>query len=371
VIRRTHELRQRRAKGESGTGALPRARRVGAERVFELARHLTVRDREVALCLCDQQLLTTEQLTLLFFSSKRRAQDRLLFLYRQRVLDRFYPPSQFGAGKPQAHWLLDDAGAHLVAASLDIDRRHLPWQRREDWYSHPQLAHRLAVNSFVTDLITATLDDPTLGVVSWFGTREAAARLGERMRATVRPDGELTLLTPAGPVDLLLEWDRGTETLDRLDEKLRRYRMCEYKLKYEDDEPRSILFVLPGPRRSENVRELCATLDRDGTWPILATTAAELHTAGPLGCIWRRLDVDEPTRMLSEMPVRRDLGSLDPALALGRRWRHEHPGFWERLSPLGRTVAGEAEVDLRPPGIDGFMDGPDEDDDLNEEGSWR
>ena len=340
---------------------------MGAERVFELARHLTERDREVALCLYDQQLLTTDQLTLLFFSSKRRAQDRLLLLYRQRVLDRFYPPSRFGAGKPQAHWLLDEAGAHLVAASLDLDRRQLPWQRREDWRSHPQLAHRLEVNHFVTDLIAATLDDPTLGVVSWFGTREAAARLGERMRGTVRPDGELILLTPAGPVDLLLEWDRGTETLDRLDGKLRRYRMAEYKLKYDDDESRSILFVLPGPRRLENVRELCAALDREGSWPILATTAAELQTAGPLGRVWRRLDVDVPALTLAELPVHRDLGGLDPTLALGRRWRHERPDFWERLSPLGRTVAGETEVDLRPSGIDGFMDDPE----AKKEGSWR
>jgi len=340
---------------------------VGAEQVFELARHLTERDREVALCLYDQQLLTTDQLTLLFFGSKRRAQDRLLFLYRQRVLDRFYPPSRFGAGKPQAHWLLDEAGAHLVAASLDLDRRHLPWQRREDWRSHPQLAHRLAVNRFVTHLIAATLDDPTLGVMSWLGTRAAAARLGERMRGTVRPDGELILLTQRGPVDLLLEWDRGTETLDRLDQKLRRYRMAEYKLKYEDDEPRSILFVLPGPRRLENVRELCATLDRDGSWPILATTGADLHTAGPLERIWQRLDVDERPRMLAELPVRRDLGGLDPALALGRRWRHGRPGFWERLSPLGRTVAGAAEVDLRPSAIDGFMDDPE----AKKEELWR
>jgi hypothetical protein len=58
-----------------------RTRRIGAEYVFELARHLTERDRAVALCLYEQQLLTTDQLTLLFFSSKRRAQDRLLFLY--------------------------------------------------------------------------------------------------------------------------------------------------------------------------------------------------------------------------------------------------------------------------------------------------
>ena len=76
---------------------------MSAERVFELARHLTERDREIARRLYDQQVLTTDQLTLLYFSSTRRAQDRLLFLYRERVVDRFYPPSRFGAGKPQAH----------------------------------------------------------------------------------------------------------------------------------------------------------------------------------------------------------------------------------------------------------------------------
>lgn len=88
--------------------------RVSAERVFELARHLTERDREIADVLFAQQVLTTDQLALLFFSSRRRAQDRLLFLYRHRVVDRFYPPAPFGLGKPQAHWLLDEAGAILV-----------------------------------------------------------------------------------------------------------------------------------------------------------------------------------------------------------------------------------------------------------------
>jgi hypothetical protein len=87
-----------------------RALRVSAERVFELARHLTERDRAIALALYEHQLLTTDQLTLLFFSSRRRAQDRLRFLYEERVLDRFYPPRPYGLGKPQAHWLLDEAG---------------------------------------------------------------------------------------------------------------------------------------------------------------------------------------------------------------------------------------------------------------------
>jgi hypothetical protein len=105
---------------------------VSVERVFELVRHLTERDRELAARLYDQQVLTTDQLTLLYFSSKRRAQDRLLFLYRERVLDRFYPPSRFGAGKPQAHWLLDEVGAVVVAAMLGVERKQLGWQRRED-----------------------------------------------------------------------------------------------------------------------------------------------------------------------------------------------------------------------------------------------
>ncbi|HZV72409.1 MAG TPA: replication-relaxation family protein, partial [Conexibacter sp.] len=72
-----------------------------ADRLVELANHLTDRDREIALTLYEHRILTSSQLTLLFFSGRRRAMDRLLFLYRQRLLDRFYPPRPFVLGKPQ------------------------------------------------------------------------------------------------------------------------------------------------------------------------------------------------------------------------------------------------------------------------------
>lgn len=100
--------------------------RVSADRVFELARHLTWRDREIALCLYDHQVLRPSDVehrpvATAVLLSGRRCQDRLLFLYRHRVLDRFYPPGPFGSGKPQAHWLLDEAGAILVAASMGVE----------------------------------------------------------------------------------------------------------------------------------------------------------------------------------------------------------------------------------------------------------
>jgi Replication-relaxation len=350
-----------RSSQESG-----RAPRVSAERLSELARHVTERDREIALCLYEQQLLATDQLTLLFFSSKRRAQDRLLFLYRQRVLDRFYPPSRFGAGKPQAHWLLDEAGAQLVAAALGVERKRLGWQRRDDWGSHRQLAHRLEVNRFVTDLIAATLLDAMLAVRAWSGPRAATERLERR----VRPDARLLLQTAVGAdIECLIEWDRATEPAERLAEKLHRYRIAERKLRYHDREPRSILFVVPGHGRLETLRCLPAPCSDESStarerWPVFATTVAALRRDGALARVWQPISrTGEPPRALNELPARSDLRAADPRIALGRRWRHDQPDFWERLSPLGIIHR-----DLRSSTIDGSMD--DRENDVEEE-PWQ
>ena len=223
--------------------------RVSGERVFELARHLTERDRAIALALYEHQLLTTDQLTLLFFSSKRRAQDRLRFLYDERVLDRFYPPRPYGLGKPQAHWLLDEAGAILVCASLGVERKQLGWQRRDDWASHPQLLHRLEANRFLTDLIAATLAEGSIGVSHWLGSRSAHARLDTmRLHEAPIPDCGFFLETARGPIECYLEWDRGSEMLARLTHKLKLYWHAESRSSDERGLVH-ILFVVPTERR--------------------------------------------------------------------------------------------------------------------------
>jgi hypothetical protein len=190
---------------------------------------------------------------------------------------------------------------------------------------------------------------------------------GGGLERRVRPDARLLLQTPAGAaIECLLEWDRATEPGERLAEKLARYRVAERKLRYHDREPRSILFVVPGDGRLETLRRLPVPGSDDGPltlgrWPILATTAPALRRYGPLARIWQPINrPGESPRALSELPARSELRAADPRLALGRRWRHDQPDFWERLSPLGVT-----DRDLRSSAVDGSMD--DREKDVEEE----
>jgi Replication-relaxation len=334
------------ADSSSSSAREARPVRVSAERVFELARHLTERDREIAMVLFEQQVLTTDQLQLLFFSSRRRAQDRLLFLYRHRVVDRFYPAAPFGLGKVQAHWLLDEAGAILVAARLGVERKKLGWQRRDDWGSHPQLAHRLETNRFVTDLIAATLPDPSLGVTWWAGPAQAARRLDIHPHVpTPRPDAGFALACSAGEVECHLEWDRATEAKQQLRRKLRAYmQVCEV-WGYSEWPPLNLLVVVPNAARLAAVEEVVAGLREDTkfpfftAWDVYAATVEDLGRQGPLGHVWSPLADCGPVRALTVLRTR---GAARAADALGRRWRHDRPDFWPQLSPLGRAAATEA-----------------------------
>jgi hypothetical protein len=299
----------------------------------ELANHLTDRDREIALALYEHRILTSSQLTLLFFSGRRRAMDRLLFLYRCRVLDRFYPPRPFAYGKPQAHWLLDEAGAHIVAACLGVDRRALPWRQRENWGTHPQLAHRLDINQFVTDLIAATLPHPALGVIDWWGSGSVKDQMPEGVGLV--PDARFLLATQLGVVDCVLEWDRGTEPGSVLEHKLRMYR----KAAGRSHDRCCVLFVIPSARRTRTL-EAASTraADRsqyDEQWPVFVAIAPELHEFGPLGSIWQPLGDHRRAPLRIDTLPASDLEPLDPADAVGRRWHKDKPGFWHTLSPLG------------------------------------
>lgn len=313
--------------------------------MFDLARHLTERDRDILVRLFDVQVLTTDQV-------------QLLFLYRHRLIDRFYPPSPFGTGKPQAHWLLDEAGAVLVAAIRRVDRKQFGWQRRDDWASHPQLAHRLESNRFVTDLIAATLPNERMGVTEWYSSRDAAKYFGGT--DFLRPDAMFFLDVPAGPVVCVLEWDRGTETQQVLADKLDHYRLLDAGSR-GDGQPLSVLFVVPSHWRIKMLRRALVEIEpkleqrrqdrwqprNDAAWPLLVAAVTDLREQGPLGRVWQSIeDERDLLRALPELPTRTNLRPGNLALPLGREWRHQQPGFWDRLSPLRRRSAA---TDPPPP----------------------
>jgi hypothetical protein len=198
-----------------------RPRKVSEAQIAAAASRLTQRDRRIALDCYEHQVLTTEQLHRLHFTSNRATLYRLDALYAMRVLDRVRPYWQRGEGSTPYHWLLDETGAHIVAAEHGIDRRELRWRHTTALgiATSATLRHRVETNEFFTLLAEqATAENGAL--TQWYGERTTHGLLD----GIAKPDGYGTLALPGRPpLHLLLELDRGTETIDRLREKAEHY----------------------------------------------------------------------------------------------------------------------------------------------------
>ena len=311
-----------------------RRARVGGTVAWEVAKRTTERDREIAWLLYRQKILTTDQLRLLFFSSLRRCQDRLLWLHRHRVIDRFYPAGPFSLGKPQAHWLLDEIGAYLVAARLGIDRKRLAWDRQQDFHEHAQLAHRLECNAFVCSVIAATLSVDNVWVSAWeLGWGAIKRRWPMPCYESAHPDASFTLSTPYGFVAIALEWDRATEPMATLLSKIKRYGATLESAHAQ--RMNNVCFVVPIERRAEALlaegREEAKHVPEARFW---VTTTARLRRNGPLGEVWRCLDHEDRPYGMAEFEFLDGVQPTTREQALGRRWQVPMPERWAELSPL-------------------------------------
>jgi hypothetical protein len=210
----------RQPRGKPVTRSQPAVPRGGAA-VAALASRLTDRDRRIALDCYEHRVLATEQLRRLHFRAARTARERLQELRQLRVLASFRPALHPGQGSAQNHWLLDDAGALVVAAELGLERAELRWHKQASLAiaSSSKLTHQLEVNEFFTRLAEEAQTAGGL-LERWWGERRARTALA----GIVSPDGYAHLRLPsARSIELLLELDRGTEDHQRLREKARRY----------------------------------------------------------------------------------------------------------------------------------------------------
>jgi hypothetical protein len=241
-------------------------------RLLAVVGRLTERDRLLCRLLDDHRVLTTAQVADVGFSGERRARMRLSELYALDILDRFRPrawgsPSQF-------HWVLGPLGAALVAVEAGIDVADLCWRRSlvHELAASRRLALLVGLKGFFCSLVRSARTRLGCRLDEWWSERHCAREWGE----VVRPDGYGIWSEADTSLPFLLEYDNGTERLERLAAKLDGY----VGLAAAAGHPNWVLFSFPSPRRERDARRV---LDHRAV-PV-ATASREPGTAAD-AAIW-------------------------------------------------------------------------------------
>jgi hypothetical protein len=257
---------------------------------------LTDRDRRILALVAEHRVLTTEQLTVLAFGSRTRAQHRLQELFGLDVLWRFRFPRAAGGSYPW-HYALGYTGARLIAAQKAVrpPRPAEHAQQLERLVESPKLRHQLGVNDFFVSLAAYARrqgwpDANTFGgsgLDTWRGEAEITAfHVG-----TVRPDGFGAWAEHGRLIRFYLEYDTGSETLARVAGKLEDYHAAARRAGGPLTGP--VLFTVATTRREAGLRSVLArSLARVEGLVTVATTARDYgHPDGPAGPVWAPLSL--------------------------------------------------------------------------------
>jgi hypothetical protein len=273
-----------------------------------LSARLTARDRWLLRMLHEHRVLTTDQVTQLAFGTTRAATARLATLYEHRAVDRFRPLAP--AGSSPLHFVLDDAGAMLLAEEDGITASELGYRRDRAMAValSQRLGHDTGANGVFTSLAAAARASGGRAALDrWWGERRCAAAWGGR----ARPDGygrwsEQRPGQPAVTVDFFLEYDTGTEPLTRLVAKLTGY--ADLAARTGITTP--VLFWLPGARREAalhrrlagpppaGIRNAASAAQVPGV-PVATATAA--GPEGPAGAAWLPAGSPGPRLRLAQL----------------------------------------------------------------------
>jgi hypothetical protein len=237
--------------------------------------------------LFEYRVLTTHQVTELYFSSGHTARRRLVELFRLAVVDRFRPQA---VGSAPFHYVLDHLGARVVAAERGLEFKELDF-RKENVDVLPyrsEVSHLVSTNSFFTRIASACRRDDAYLLDQWWGERRCHKRWG----TIVRPDGFGILRGPSGERSFFLEFDRRTESPARLALKLVPYE----RVALLEDRPNVVLFCFPDPAREGSARR---ALRHPGM--ALATASWDRLEQDPLGPVWLAIE-EKRRRTLLDLP---------------------------------------------------------------------
>ena len=272
-----------------------------------LTGRLTGRDRWLLRMLLEHRVLTSGQITDLAFGTRRMANVRLNLLHQFGVIDRFRPATMTGSA-PQ-HVVLAPLGAEVVADELGVPVAGLGFEpdhlARLAVSLH--LAHDVGANSVFAGLARQARltrlheDDGEDGSAGQSETTGAQLRAWWSERrclhtwdGLVQPDGYGRWRegdTEFGEVDFFLEYDTGSENLQRVTSKLGDYA----DLAASSGITTPILFWLPTQARERNLCEqlaawLSARPNVAATLPVATTTGhgdlGSRAPGGPADAVW-------------------------------------------------------------------------------------
>lgn len=291
-------IRHRRATGTTG--------RATPEKLLELRRRLTDRDRAILELVWEHRVLTTHQIAAIFFSTPNKARDRLLQLFRLDALERFQPWVPVGAAP--FHWVIGPVGAQCLAAHQDTDLAGLGYRRSTVLrISHSKhLAHQIGVNEFFTRLHAHARHIPGARLEKWWPEHRCAQLWGD----LARPDAYGRWTEPSregdgqATIDFFLEHDTGSVTLTKVAAKLNGYQALAEATGINSP----VLFWLPSSRREANLRKLLGK----PSVPVATAVRAPM-TNSPAAPIWLPADAYGPRRSLTALATTPPLQPLPGA----------------------------------------------------------
>ena len=271
----------------------PTARRAA---LAELAARLTARDRWLLHALREHQVLTGPQIARIAFDGPRIANRRLKILAEElRVIDRFRPLRAIGSA-PE-HYVLGPYGAQVLAAEAGVTIKELGYHRnRALAIAHsPRLNHQVGVNEVYSHLAAASrpaggnakrqdaenATGPEEALVIWWSELTCFHLYGD----LARPDAFGRWQAPAAgggvrTAEFFLEYDTGTENLDRLLAKLDGY--ARLAAVTAIDTP--VLFWLQSPLRERALHRLLAL--NPPAVPVATATPTACEGTTPAGPVW-------------------------------------------------------------------------------------
>lgn len=212
-------------KYKQGTRRRERVEITGNPYHFIMKYNMTQLKHEIIMFLYEMRIATVDQICRKFPElSQRWIKQNLMDLYVNGFIYRKFMHMFRGSGG--GIYYLDNLGAFYIAANEGIDKNDVNWDPRDNAVGVEKSGHTISITE-IRIILEEAQNNNTFKVLKFIGSRQVGrikySFQGEQLEFT--PDAEIVIQNDGYLFYYFLEYDTGTETPKKIEEKLRRYEM--------------------------------------------------------------------------------------------------------------------------------------------------